>query len=661
MSTGRSNSTGTNTDHSDNNYDSTLRDTPISHSDDNPNKENRSRFNSHTELDLDDESTNLLSQSGTLPTPTNNNEEEIDDGYEILPEFSIKEEDEIIPEEPEPFVLITTGTIGNNYKFDPNTNHIQQSVTLWRAKLITRKVALIAGATLPPLTLAVNAFCAFPHIKTAELTLDKIKELSGSMLALCVANGASSYGVNAILNYGTIPKAFDMFYDRMYLHIGKHPIKNAAILTLALGAGVSAAAVGYSSFLPLGVGFAWTNFATNGFIFSVTRFYGLVNALHRFENWYSHNYDANPLTGMAFDELLTHVTDDCAQELEIFLKNHHPETNEETIVALLTELNRIIKERRENKLPPVIENRSKAEIAGLIFDVVAGLMAGIAVAPAFAFNFLKGLDKLKALVTNEPDSIMFNEFSLWSKSLLSSLSIATSILYIGQTSLLRGTVNNAYQAIIDPTLSTNQKRMKAAGAAGLLVANGFACSSLYNLAETANNTHGSPAAELTPGESPSATAIQIMAAAAAFAVNTKLSAEKALPAPANSTTPTITRIDSSASVPNLVRQVSTTPPLGKISETEEENDTNEEKESKNSEESKLIPQSIFNKKSIDSPHPLLDQAIALLRKKPLLKDNLKILHALNTPNQNHATFFTPQNSPKINVPAPVEKTGLVNS
>lgn len=490
-----------------------------------------------------------------------------------------------------------------------------------------KKLLLLLAAGVPPMTTAVNAFCAFPHIKASELSLDKIRELSPGMLTLCSINAISSYPVNAILNYGTIPEAFSMLRKRMWDEFSKHPFKNSGALTLALGAGISAAALGYASFLPFGTALAWTNFATNGFIFFVTRFYGLINALHRFEKWSSHNFESNPLTGRGFDDLLSHVTDTCAADLEAYLTTY-TDINEEAVVAVLKKLHEL-----KNTDPSVIQDKTKRELLGIFFDVALGVGAGLAVLPGFAQKFLDGLDQLKALFTNESKSTTINEFALPIKLLLSSFSIATSILYTGQTTLLRQTGINAFQAITDSRLTTRQKITQGVAAAGLFTANGFACSSIFNVSESANNEPNSISAALIAPDSIEAIALHSSAAAGGFAVNAKLSFAKAFPAPKESTHPTINRIESSADVPNLEHS---TPPSSRPSLTSiAEDDHAEHKETAaplpNDDEGFVVVNEDEYKDTpvTAAPHHKLDRAIRWLNGNTLSKPSLTELHMLH--------------------------------
>ncbi len=589
-------------------------------------------------------------------------------------------------------------------------------------KETAEKIVLLAAAGIPPMTTTVNAFCAFPHFSAATLTPEKIRELSPGILTLSIITGLCSYPVNAILNYGTIRKASTMFRRRIWNEFSEHPYANAAALTFALGAGVSAAAVGYASFLPFGVPFAWANFTTNGFIFFVTRFFGLINALNRFEKWKSHNFEDNPLTGRGFDELLSHATPDCAEGLEEFLRNYasarkeavrnllervralninnpsiddinklsreynilaeansasagaklvvellekirnlktnndpsvnnlekflqdyaNTETDEDSVVALLTRLH-ALKERD----PTLIEDKSKRELLAIFFDVTVGVCAGLSVLPAFAQKFLDGLDQLKALFTNETTSSTINELAIGWRVLLSSLSIATSILYTGQVSLARQTGIDAYESIresiADEHLPRRQKIKKVATAVGLGVANAFACVSVFNVSEGANaETHSISRELVTPGTS-GATVLHVAAATGAFGVNGKLSFAEGFPSSEKSVHPTIPRVESRR---DMQRIEATSKPLvipGTLTENDQDIDEDEHEQREKVDmpltsairdnhfetvaaESKEAPQT---QAAAPKHHPKVDAHIRHLREHTLLNPSLHKLHQLH--------------------------------
>jgi hypothetical protein len=493
-----------------------------------------------------------------------------------------------------------------------------------------KKIGLYAASAIPPVALAINAFCAFPHFKTAELTLEKIKDLSPAMLTLCIMNATSSYSINTILNVPSIRNAFAMFYDRVILHFGKHPVQNTAILTLSAGAGVAMGGVGYASLLPLGVGFASANFATNAFIFFVTRFYGLVNALHRFEKTLSHNYESNPLKGRAFDDILSHLTNECAHDLNQFLKRKHPHLNELAVTQLLIELDRIVKND-----PAVVKDKTWAEKFGMIFDLVTATGLGLAVLPVFAQKFLDGLDKLITMISGK-DSTVINELGLQYKALLSVFSIATSILYTGQALLLRQTLLNAYDNVTDPHQSTSNQIAKGVALTALIAGNGLACTSLYNLTETALNEPNYVGAAITPTGTYEALANAILGATGAFAVNAKISISEALPAPKTSIHPLFRRTDSSANLPSLARQSAMEPDLDAIAEGDEEDSDLDDTAIINAARASKLK----TKPAAMADHKELDAAIKWLAKNTLSFKSLGKIHA------NHLTLFgAPPSSP----------------
>jgi len=437
-----------------------------------------------------------------------------------LDDFSLKTEPEFksdtgAPEDQDNFEIVIAS------KLTPKDENTQTNTQTLHPFLSTPKDWLSLIAVLPGAMMnGVNAFLFLPGIKPQDVSWETLSKISKPKLILAIMMGLSSLGINTAIGYAGIYRAIELFLLQMTpAQWEKHPLKNFIISLLSIGSAITAASISITSLFFAGRFIAYTNAFSNGTLFGITRFYGLVNALRRFEKWYSHRFDANIFVSNTFDDLLAHLKPEYIAILNAksFLREAN-EINEYVVAELLKELDSIIKDH-----PDALINHSATEYLAKIFDISFALYAGSSIVPLFVYRCLDGLIKMGIPVDKLSPSVQI--------PIGLGLSLATPILYVGQIMLLREVLLNACLAMTDSEYSSTRRHKNQFKGLLLAIANILASPGLYNLIRSATHEKNWPFRFLIPPDSKIETANKITAAIAGCSVNSKLTFDYFLPAP----------------------------------------------------------------------------------------------------------------------------------
>lgn len=388
------------------------------------------------------------------------------------------------------------------------------------------KVALHFTSAIAPLAFAMQAAAAAIPDPIEEVDIEKIKSYPWTTDLFACLSGASSEGINYLMNLENIPAAFKGVYH-IKDKFTETPGRCVAMVILATGAAIAAGAIGASSFawvdkaIPaLNGGASIFNGCTNLFLYWATRFNGMINISKRRDRYNAQgNFDSLLKRFLndehALNELAKTYTDDLNEAMSKIKGGHN--IDKEHVHSILKEI--LLKMRSE-------DFKIKSCSSAKFFEIVTWAVAvggALSVAPTFAYKLIDGIKKVEGIVSSSTHVIAdaVSDYPFASAVTATVGSLATPLMYLNAISLVPATISGAIEALKEASCG----RKVLAGAT--LLANFLASMSGYNLARSVNKKMPGVFTEGSPFEIFN----RWCSAFAVMLVNGKFAIGKVLPAP----------------------------------------------------------------------------------------------------------------------------------
>jgi hypothetical protein len=355
---------------------------------------------------------------------------------------------------------------------------------LWRASAILTKstVSLIAGSSS-----AINAGVNASKSQPQDISEAWWNAMSAPLQADTGWSFSASLSVNVIFAYNSISEAFDKARDNLFKRnqTRQEILENFITVTLGSSAAIASAAISYNAFswtigavsYPVTVASLLINFTT--------RYVGVRTLINRFH--------------LHLDKDLI-IKNQCVQDLERIDPAYYKEVNEavlaafeknekkldkEFIAIFATEFLELLEEKPDI-LKPETDSEAFNRRAFFLFEVVFACSIGLAALPTFT---QKGFDGINLLVTLiKTDGMNFLAWYL--KALVGAMpGIATAMLYTISALDFPKLTMTIMQGLFDAMKNAEgihahlKLVVPVMAFLYLAIANGFASSSMQNVAE----------------------------------------------------------------------------------------------------------------------------------------------------------------------------------
>jgi hypothetical protein len=351
----------------------------------------------------------------------------------------------------------------------------------WSAWILWRLNVLVSAVT--SLSFAFFAFGNPEKYGDASWWADLLA--SPFRLISATLGATANFIISTYSHLTNIPDAFNMIWNRLFSweYWEKNWYINLPVLFLALTGSIAAGAVGFAAVAKIKfftLGWAYANAAISGFIFFVTRLFGLFKIADKLTRFCVNQHKCVEKLTQLKEELIIDGTyrnvNEYLNSMVLQKTTGLKKLDESTVVTILEKMIDIIS-TNSNCYDPAKQADQASFPTFDVFMAVTGLICAADITPIFAQRFANGCDQL---VGSHP--------SRWWNAVFAS---SNFFLYFNQAISLKDIIAPVRKTLNDPAVPQAEKNRIYQWLAAFAVANGFAARSLYNLvlSTTTNPTY----------------------------------------------------------------------------------------------------------------------------------------------------------------------------